>query len=48
MGALALVGEADANRREEALHRCRGRWAAQVLPRHDTQVWELLGILLPR
>ena len=45
--ALALGREGDADLGEEALHRCRGRRAAQVLPRHHLEVGNLLLVLEP-
>ena len=36
--ALALGREGDADLGEEALHSCRGRWAAEVLASHHLEV----------
>ena len=43
--ALALGREGDADLGEEALHSCRGCWAAEVLPSHHLEVGELLLVL---
>ena len=44
---VALGRKGDADLGEEALHRCRGRRAAEVLPRHHLAVRELLLVLEP-
>ena len=47
LARLALLGEREADLGEEALHRCRGRRAAEVLPRHHLEVRGLLLVLEP-
>ena len=41
------LGEREADLGEEALDRRRGCRAAEVLPRHHLEVWELLAVLEP-
>ena len=44
---VALGRKGDADLGEEALHRCRGRRAAEVLASHHLEVGKLLLVLEP-